>query len=71
MTHAIKPSPSVKKRENGECKLSLNTGKVAAKPSEGASVSRNEKGFLPNDIEYLPVILERSEKEVENRIMKK
>ena len=43
MTHAIKPSPSVKKRENGECKLSLNTGKVAAKPSEGASVSRNER----------------------------
>ena len=28
-------------------------------PSEGASVSRHEKGFLQNSIKYLLVILER------------
>ena len=38
------------------------SGKVAAEPSEGVSVSRNEKkSFLRNGIKYLPVILERSE----------
>ena len=47
------------------------SGKVAAKPSEGASVSRNgrmeinmsktKKRFLQTSIKYLPVILERSE----------
>ena len=43
-------------------KPSPNTGKVAAEPSEGVSVSRNEKkSFLRNGIKYLPVILERSD----------
>ena len=46
------------------------SGKVSTdRLTKGASVSRNVKGdFLQNDIEYLPVILERSEKEVGNRI---
>ena len=48
-------------------------GKVSTdRLTKGASVSRNVKGdFLQNDIEYLPVILERSEKAVGNIVMKK
>ena len=34
------------KRKNKECKLSPDTGKVAAEPSEGASVRRNGKMIL-------------------------
>ena len=47
-------------------------GKVSTdRLTKGVWVSRYKKGFSQNDIEYLPVILERSEKEVGNRIMKK
>ena len=46
--------------------------KVAAKPSEGASMSRKiKRSFLQKDINYLPVILERNEKAVGNSVIKK
>ena len=47
MAHIRKPSP--------------DTGKVAAKPSEGARVSRYGKtvSYKQNGNKYLPVILER------------
>ena len=59
-----------KKRKCLNRKPSPHTGTVAAEPSEGASVSRNEKieisvaetkrRFLQNGTKYLPVILERT-----------
>ena len=57
------PRLFVKKGENEECKLSLDTGKVSTdRLTKGASMSRKVKrSFLQNGITRLPVILERSE----------
>ena len=61
-----------KKAKHANRKPSPNTGKVAAKPTEGASMSRKiKRSFLQKDIKYLPVILERNEKAVGNIVMKK
>ena len=42
-------------------KPSPNTGKVAAEPSEGVSVSRYARMGFTERYKYLPVILERSD----------
>ena len=72
----------VAKGKNTNRKLSPDTGKVSTdRLTKGARVSRhkrmeirvsrNEKRFLRNSIKYLPVILERREKVVGNRVVKK